>query len=180
MLSRILRVVLAQSTQGARTGCPHRVPGAGLRPRPCGPSRRGLRGGGCRTPGLGEPGALQPPPTPRGTGPCPADSPAAQLEQLELSRGTERQTPRAEKEAQKLLQVFGSGNTEKLLTERHIISLIFKQNSPSIFQNHIEHFRIIDFNGEFCPKINGAIQPKVNCFLVSIFFVQALAMWKTV
>lgn len=77
----------------------------------------------------------------------------------------------AEKEARKRLQIFGNGNTEKLLTERHIISLIFKQNSPSIFQNHIEHFRIIDFNGEFCPKINGAIQPKVNCFLVSIFFV---------
>lgn len=34
--------------------------------------------------------------------------------------------------------------------------------------------------GSSAPKINGAIQPKVNCFLVSIFFVQALAMWKTV
>lgn len=61
-----------------------------------------------------------------------------------------------------------------------MIALIFKQNSPSIFQNHIEHLRIIDFNGEFCPKINGVIQPKVNCFFVSIFFVQAVAMWETI
>ena len=99
--------------------------------------------------------------------------------QLELSRGTKRQRS-AEEEAQKQLQRFGNGNTEKLLTERHIISLIFKQNSPSIFQNHIEHFRIIDFNREFCPKIDGAIQPKVNCFLVSIFLVRAVAMWKTI
>lgn len=34
--------------------------------------------------------------------------------------------------------------------------------------------------GSSAPKINGAIQPKVNCFLVSIFFVRALAMWKTI
>lgn len=91
-----------------------------------------------------------------------------------------KEAPSAEKAAWKRLQIFGNGSTEKLLTKGHIISLIFKQNSPLIFQNHIEHFRIIDFNGEFCPKINGAIQPKVNCFLVSIFFVRAVAMWKTI
>lgn len=78
------------------------------------------------------------------------------------------------------LQIFGSGNTEKLLTKGHIISLIFKQNSLLIFQNHNYHFRITDFNEEFCPKVSGAIQPKVNCFLVSIFFVGAVVVCKTI
>lgn len=127
----------------------------------------------------GSPGALQPPPAPReGRDPpsVPGDGPHSTAGTLQRHK----EALSVEKEAQNRLQIFGNGNTEKLLTERHIISLIFKQNSPSIFQNHIEHFRIIDFNGEFCPKINGAIQPKVNCFLVSIFFVQAVAMWKII
>lgn len=94
-----------------------------------------------------------------------------------------KEAPNAEEEAQNRLQIFGSRNTENLLTEHHITSLIFKQNSPSMLQTHIEHFRIIDFNGEFCPTIDGTAQPKVNCFLVSIFyffFAQAGAGWKTV
>lgn len=85
-----------------------------------------------------------------------------------------------EKEAWKWLQIFGNENTEKLLTKGHIISLIFKQNSLLIFQNHNYHFRITDFNEEFCPKVSGAIQPKVNCFLVSIFFVGAVVVCKTI
>lgn len=103
-------------------------------------------------------------------GPKEGQNPLPVLGTALASPPRHKEAPNAEEEAQNRLQIFGTGNTENLLTERHITSLIFKQNSPSMLQTHIEHFRIIDFNGEFCPTIDGAAQPKVNCFLVSIFF----------
>lgn len=136
-----------------RAGCKDRL--SPSRPQPRGPSWRALRGGSCcvskRAEGLGGPRRSAAPSHPKRDRTLLYGQPGSTAG----TAGTfqrHREMHRAEKEAQKLPQIFGSGNTEKLLTERHIISLIFKQNSPSIFQNHIEHFRIIDFNGEFCPK----------------------------